>query len=687
MLPLCLTTALVPLLAGPAAAQDGAPPARQLLLDYSAFTRLAGTSGSLRAAEFLSGVLEEAGWQVTLDERVVLLSLPRLTELEVFADGSGGAPLVRRIENFDPDARPAEDLPPFNAWSASGEVRAQVVDCGYGMRADFEALRQARVELAGTIALCRYGQGYRGFKPALAAEYGCVGALLFSDPADDGAERGPVWPAGPWKPGWAVQRGSIAPMGDAPGDLSTPGFPSPAPGEAPAQPRRSGAALDAALPGIPCLPIGADDAAVLRAELRARRMLQADGSRKSEKVGPGPVEVRLRVEAPRELRTISNVLARLPGKRAGAFAAAGNHRDAWVRGAHDAGGGTVALLRAAQRLGDRARAGWRPEHGILLAFWDAEETGIVGSTEFVEANAALLERELIAYVNADTAVSGARFGVSGTPGLEALVQRAAARVPSATVDGTLADEWFADAGDGRIPELRLPGSGSDHAAFLHHLGLPVLDVAFGGASGGQYHTSFDDFAMVERFLDPGFVGHELAGAFCAELLAQLADLGHLAFDDAYAAREMARHAERAAEWLGAERAARLAAAYASLSGAIERAWAERRADAGLAGAPGPAPLGAWPSFLAALDARPAARDALLDAPRAPAFYRGLRRADGLPGRAWFRNALWAPDPATGYASLTFPTLRAAEGDEAALDLALGELVDTADRLRATWEAR
>ena len=626
----------------PAASSEG-PPARALLLELTSTPRWAGTSGSRWGADLVARRLAEAGWQVELDQRVVLLSLPRRVELALY-EGDAAAPFLERIESFDPDAVPAGDVPLYSAYSASGSARAPVVDVGRGLRADYERLKAAGIDVRGAIALARYGGAYRGVKADLAQEFGCVGVLLYSDPAGDGDERGATWPEGPWKPDWDAQRGSIAPMARAPGDPSTPGWASPKPGEH--GKRLTAAELEAALPRILCTPIGARDARALQARLQHVKLTGADGKESELPVGPGPVQVRLTLDLPRDLRTIHNVIARLPGRGEG-LVLAGNHRDAWVRGAHDAGSGTVALLRAAQRLGERSKAGWKPQHTLVLGFWDAEEFGLIGSTEWGEAHAELLRAHGLAYVNADTAVGGPRFGASGTPGLLGALERALAPMACLTTgEGTptsLWAQWVASFKDGP-PRLGLPGSGSDFAVFLHHLGMPVLDIGFDGNDGGQYHTRFDDFLMVERYLDPGFRAHEAAGEFFERLLADLADDPAAGFDGAEAARAMAAHAR--ASGLDAAAMERLATAFEDLA----RAWQGERAMT--------------------------------------SFYRGLHLEEGLAGRPWFRNPLWAPGSEAGYGAETFPELRAAalRGPEelaGAVDALCGELA----ALGAAWHGK
>jgi N-acetylated-alpha-linked acidic dipeptidase len=578
------------------------PPSRELLKSFTERPRVAGTSGSEWGAQWVATQLEAAGWTVERDERIVLLSLPRRIEVGIL-DGNG-LELSRRVERYDPDAVPPGEIPPCLSWSAEGRVVAPVVDAGHGLRDDFEALKAAGVKLEGTIALARYGGSYRGVKADLAEEYGCVGVALFSESADDGTERGDSWPEGPWKHEDHCQRGSILPIANAPGDPSTPGWPSPAPGETAR--RLDAEQRDAALPRIPAVPIPMREARIILQRL--------DGA------GPGPVRLELIVDQPRELRPIVNVIARLEGA-GDDVVIAGNHRDAWVRGAHDAGSGTVALLRAAQRLAARRADGWQPRNDIMLAFWDAEETGLIGSTEWVEAHAVMLNDHLIAYINADAAVSGPDFaGASGMPGLEEVLARALSTV-AAEQHANQLQRWR-DL-NGEDPRIEIAGSGSDYTAFLHHLCLPVLDFSFGGNNGGQYHTRFDDFALVDRYLDPGFVGHERVGAFVAELLAILSTEGKAAFDGELFCERLASMT-RDAVWLGGSNALPLAEAFDSLAAAL------RETNAG--------------------------RDGRLLAQ--------LALQDGLPGRQWFKNPLWAPGLATGYAPEFLPLLASAAQDGA-----------------------
>ncbi|MFN9786300.1 MAG: M28 family peptidase, partial [Planctomycetia bacterium] len=507
------------------AVQD-APPARQLLLELTEATRLAGTRGSRLAADRCARRLEEAGFEVEIDQREVVQVLPLRTHLRAEAEGTL---LFERHSAFDPEAIPTGDVPLLNSGTRSGRVRAPVVDVGRGLREDYARLAAAGVDVRGMIALCRYGGAYRGVKIDLAAEHGCAGVLLWNDPARDGFERGAPWPRGPWKPAHEAERGSVTPIGRVPGDPSTPAGASGAPSSTTS--RLEGQEFERTLSRLPCLPIGAGDARSLLARMERR----GEGL-----FGPGPALVEFEVHAPPRRVVLFNVVARLAGRDA-RFVLAGNHRDAWVRGANDAASGTVALLRAAQVLGARAKDGWRPASGIAIALWDGEEFGLVGSTEWAEAHAQDLRANLVAYLNMDVGVSGPRFGgADGTPGLLGALRAVLERIPahdagSSDAPTTLWGQWQLAAKSDE-PPLDLPGSGSDFTVFLHHLSLPVLDLGFSGNGGGQYHTAFDDFAQVEAHLDPGFVGPELAGRFLAELVAELAERGSAAFDASGAAR-------------------------------------------------------------------------------------------------------------------------------------------------------
>lgn len=603
---------MLPVLLAALAQHEGAPSARALLLELTEQTRLAGTRGSQLAAERCAEHLRQAGFTVEIDRREVVQALPLSIELRAT---DAGRTVLERWSSFQPDAIPAGDVPLVNGGTKSGRVQGRVVDVGRGLREDYERLAAAGIDTRGCIALARYGGAYRGVKVDLAAARGCVGVLLWNDPARDGFERGTPWPLGQWKPAHEAERGSVTPIGRSPGDPSTPAGASGAPNTQ--TERLTGDALERTLSRLPCIPISASEGR----ELLARA---------------ATATVEFEVQAPPRLVVLHNVIARLDGT-SDLLVLAGNHRDAWVRGANDAASGTVALLRAAHILGARAKAGWKPAHDIGIALWDGEEFGLVGSTEWAEAHAAELRQNLLTYINMDVGVSGVRFGgADGTPGLLGTLRAALERVPAAAAEGrstgSLWDEWATAADQQKpatTPRLDLPGSGSDFTVFLHHLSLPVLDLGLSGNGGGQYHTAFDDLPVVERHLDPGYVGHELAARLMSELLSEFAMRGDESFAAAEAARDLGERTQAAAQELAkTEGTAGLQAAFTS-AGAAWLAAAERLQARTEAGQP--------------LSGR--AFYALLEAP--------------LEGRPWFRNTIWAPGLELGYGSELYPTLRAA----------------------------
>jgi N-acetylated-alpha-linked acidic dipeptidase len=430
----------------------------------------------------------------------------------------------------------------------------------------------------------------------------------------------------------------------------------------------SQAELEDALPKIPCTPIGWAEAEMIQAHLQLRDMMGAEGHDVQTPIGPGPALVHLVVDQPRDLRTIRNVIATLPGASEDCVIA-GAHRDAWVRGANDDGSGVVCMIRAAQRLAEKVKSGWKPANTIMIALWDAEEFGMIGSTEWAEAHADMITQHCFAYVNSDTGCSGTHFrGASGTPGLLRVLKTALERVPTPEPrkDGepkNLWEDWGTALKPGEPTEIEPAGSGSDFVAFLHHLSRPVVDISLSGNRGGQYHTSFDDFAMVERYLDPGFVGHEMCGQLIAELLLELDAQGpRKSFDSHEAMAALAALARKtgtlkdpgeSTPWLGGVRAERIARALEQMGNSVTLDPSR------------PSEMGDPTSNTLVPHGMPELR-----------CYEELALDGGIAGRSWFRNPIWTPGLEDGYGSEYFPELRAAaKRGSQPLDHAVDQLVE------------
>ncbi|RMH01270.1 MAG: M28 family peptidase [Planctomycetota bacterium] len=448
--------------------------------------RLAGGPGGGAAADLAAEVFAAAGLRV--ERTAFQVHAPRQTGQELLILPEEGPPVALDLHErgFAEDPGSSEKVPPMHGLTAAGVAEGPVIHAGFGRAEDFAALREAGVELTGAIALIRYGRIYRGLKVANAEAAGCAGALLYTDDRDDGSARGPVLPEGPWRPPDGIQRGSVF-NGD--GDPATPGWAS-----LPGADRRPPAAHPGMV-GIPSLPIGSAN---------ARAVL---GGAPPERGARGR-RVRLRVEQDPRPVEIEDVLGWIDGSvRPDEWVLAGAHRDSWGPGAVDNGSGTVVLFETARVLGQALAQGWRPDRTLVLATWDAEEWGLMGSTEWVELRREELIGRGVAYLNLDTVASGPSFGATCTPGL-AEVLRAAC-----TAEGVSPPD-----------SLGAPGGGSDHVPFLELAGMEVGAFGFHGASGA-YHSAYDTPWLVETHLDPDFAHHAAAARLLIRLLTDLSGSG------------------------------------------------------------------------------------------------------------------------------------------------------------------
>jgi N-acetylated-alpha-linked acidic dipeptidase len=454
------------------------------------------------------------GYDARIETFEVLFPTPKLRRLEMVAPTRFRARLDEGSLAEDPTSKQkSEQLPGYNAYSADGDVEAELVYVNYGLPADYEELATRGIDVRGKIVLARYGGSWRGIKPKVAAEHGAIGCLIYSDPSGDGYTQGDVWPKGGWRSRDSVQRGSVADMPIYSGDPLTPGV------GATKEAARLTLAEARTLARIPVLPISYGDAEPL---LRALGGPMTPESWRGAlpipyRFGPGPARVHLALAFDWSLKPVHNVIAVLPGATLpDEWIVRGNHHDAWVNGALDPVSGMVALLAEAKAIGALAKQGFRPQRTLVYAAWDGEEAGLLGSTEWVETHAAELRDKAVAYLNTDS-VSRGLLGVGGSQSLERLVNEVGravidpergvsvlARAKAASIaqgdDKTRADLRARE--DLRIEAL---GSGSDFTPFLQHLGIAALNVGFGGEEQyGQYHSIYDSIAHFERFGDPGF---------------------------------------------------------------------------------------------------------------------------------------------------------------------------------------
>ena len=618
---------------------------------------VAGTPAQARTRDYVIEQMKAMGLETEV--RTYDVWLPHATSVSVTRLGVGDSTVLDLSEPpIAGDAATA--LPQYltvNGSSGAGVARGELVFVNYGLIEDYAVLDALGVSVRGKVVLARYGRSFRGIKAREAEKRGAVAVLIYTDPADDGYARGDMYPDGPMRPNRGVQRGSVY---NGTGDPLTPGYAS-----VPGAPRLTPA--QTSLPKIPVVPISAVSAQQLLQPLRGTNVPNGwqGGIGLRYHVGPGPVQVKVDVRtdaATNGTKQIFNTLGFLRGSEfPDQYVYIGGHRDGWGPGAADNISGTVSILEAAHSLADMAKTGWRPKRTIVFATWDAEEWGLVGSTEYVEQDSLRLQQGAVAYFNQDVAAQGSAFGGGGSPSLRATLRDVLHVVPEPKGKGTVYDAWRAASGlasDTLEPPMGDPGGGSDFAGFYNHLGIPIAEWGFGGPAG-TYHSAYDTHAWMLKFGDPGFLYHATAARIVAAMAVRVADADILPYDyvefartmRAYIAPIQKSYADR--KW-NATSLTPLAAAITRLERA-SAAFAITR-DARLA------------STLPR-ETRAAANAALLKVERA------FARPSGLKGRPWYRSLIYAADVDNGYATMSFPGVNEAvrAGDEATAKAEIADL--------------
>jgi len=625
---------------------------------------MAGTEASRRVAEWLRDEYRSFGFEAEIVSYSVWMPQPREVKLELTQPETKTLASPEQPIDVDKDTYDNRAVVAFNSYSPSADVSAPVVYLNYGTRSDYEQLARLGVSVEGKIVIARYGRGYRGIKLKLAEEHRALAVILYSDPQDDGAVAGPTYPNGPWRPGSGIQRGSVMYTQIYPGDPLTPGV------AATPSAKRLLPADAVNLPRIPALPISAEDAAVILRNLGGAQAPTdwQGGLPLSYHVGPGDAEVHLKLLMDYQQRPLYDVIARLRGSQDGEWIILGNHHDAWVYGAADPGSGTASLLEAARALGVLARSGWKPRRTLVICQWDGEEEGLLGSTEWVEGNAAELQQKAIAYINTDVGVAGSNFEASAVPSLKDLVRDVTRDVEDPQTGQSVEQAWVHSIEQqqknpsdtrrqalprdpsGKVP-LGALGSGSDFSAFLDHAGIPSVDLGFTGPYG-VYHSIYDDFYWMKHFGDPTFSYHVTLAQILATVALRLDEADLLPFNyPAYA--------------LEIEHAA--TDAFTRTTNLNDQDALEATLDAA-------AHLSA--SAHRASEALHAISDVPLDPAIASdinhalaAVERALLAPNGLTGRPWFKHTIFAPGSYDGYAATPIPGENdaLARNDSATLD--------------------
>ena len=630
-----------------------------------------------KTAVYVAEKFKAAGLDTKIVPYKVLLNKPVSIAIEAFdAHGrqlmSGPTPehVDPKVDGGDPFQDDPRILPAFNGSSPSGDVTGEVVYANYGTLADFKELAKLGVSVKDKIVLVRYGGNFRGVKVYIAQKYGARGVLIYSDPADDGYYRGDVYPKGPYRPESAVQRGSVQFLPIYPGDPETPGVAStpdlPDSKRIPAEQTRG--KLSNNQPSIPANPLSYKDAApILHALAGPNSPRDWQGAlpfayHLGSSDPANRVTVHMKLQQDIALRTIWDVVGTINGTdptQKDNWVVAGNHRDAWVYGAVDPNSGTAAMLESVHGLGELLKQGWKPKRKIVIASWDAEEEGLIGSTEWAEDNAKILSHA-VAYFNTDVAVSGPSFNASAVPSLKQFVREVTRQVPS-PAGGTVYEQWkksqeesrerrgtSGNSGSPTHPSARIGddvrvgdlGSGSDYTPFIQHLGVPSTDIGSDGPYG-VYHSVFDNYNWFIKFADPTFVyEQQQARVFGLEIL-HMADTDVIPYDYDLYGKEIIGYLEDAHKRStgGKSRTAPEPTTPLDLDFTAALAAAHRFAAAGAA--------------IRTLQSTPPANatdlnKSLRDAETA------LLNPDGLPRRTWYKHLIYSPGEFTGYTAVVIP---------------------------------
>jgi N-acetylated-alpha-linked acidic dipeptidase len=628
--------------------------AGQHLKTLTAEPHLAATPEDRKTADYVAQKFRAAGLETEIVSYRVLMNQPKQVRVEAF-DASGkrlmSGPTREHVAG-DPYQDDPRVMLPFNGSAASGDVTAEVVYANYGRLEDFDHLAAQHIDLRGKIVLIRYGVNFRGVKVYLAEQRGAAGVLLYSDPKDDGFSKGKAYPLGPWRPETGIQYGSVQYQFKYPGDPETPGVASTLdlPDSARVSPY-------GAQPRIPSVPISYHDAApILQALTGPSAPQDWQGALPFRYhlgvAAEGGVKVHMVSVQDEQRRIIWDVIGKIKGTEyPDQWVVAGNHRDAWIFGAVDPSSGTAAMLESVHGVGALLKQGWRPKRTLIFASWDAEEEGLIGSTEWVEQNAPAMQR-VVAYFNTDVAVSGPEFSADAVPSLKQFLRELTRSVPS-PLGGTVYQQWRAnqsaqsglrgynatrEAGeDVHVGDL---GSGSDFAPFFEHAGVPSTDIGSNG-SYGVYHSVFDNYAWYTMNADPNFAYlQQMARVFGLEAL-RMADADVLPYDYVAYADAIRSYLDAAKKKAGSDRSSSVG---------------QNAGDSCLDFAP--AQVAAARFAEAAKRARSQQIAATGDLVRLNLALRQTETAllseAGLPNRPWFRHVIYAPGELTGYAAVVIP---------------------------------
>jgi N-acetylated-alpha-linked acidic dipeptidase len=654
----------------------------ETIRDLSSRPHNVGSPGSREVAEKIQQLFTNYGFSVHMDVYQVLFPVPKIRILEMTAPQTYHALLKEPAIKEDLSSAQEGQLPTYNAWSADGNVQAELVYVNYGLNADYEDLARMGIDVKGKIVIARYGQSWRGIKPKIAQEHGAIGCIIYSDPKDDGYYQGDVYPKGAFKNEYGVQRGSVMDMVIYPGDPLTPGI------GATKEAKRYATHQEAPnLLKIPVLPISYHDARPLLESLAGP--VAPENWRGAlpftYHVGPGKSVVHLELQFDWKLVPCYDVVAMIKGSEfPDEWIIRGNHHDAWVNGAQDPISGQAAMLEEAKALGTMVKSGWKPRRTIVYCAWDAEEPALVGSTEWVEDHAKLLQQNTVVYINSDE--NGRGFlNAGGSHALEKLVDEVAKGIPDPQSGVSIYDRLKAhqvliaptptlakEMMDKSSLHLQALGTGSDFSPFLQHLGIPCLNLAFSGEdNSGDYHSIYDSYENFIRFIDPGFVYEAALSKMAGHSAMRMINADILPFDFRILFREIKSYTAELQTLITNLRESTLVS-----NEIIRKKYWIIAGDTSMPFTPETlkqtvpyidfSPLENAVTGLgrAADHAYELSKNALPDSKLADSLNRHFYRAEqellldqGLPLRPWYKHVLYAPGYYTGYSVKTMPGIR------------------------------
>ncbi len=656
----------------------------QLIKDMSARPHHVGSPGGKAVADYIYNKFKSWGYDVRIETYYVLFPTPKTRLLEMTSPAKFKATLMEKVLAEDATSdQTSEQLPPYNCWSADGDVTSELVFVNYGLPEDYDYLNRLGIDVKGKIVIAKYGRSWRGIKPKVAQEHGAIGCIIYSDPKDDGYYDGDVYPKGAFKNEYGVQRGSVLDMPIYPGDPLTPGYAS----------TKDAKRLDRKdatnLLKIPVLPISYHDAEPLLRSLEGP--VAPDDWRGAlpftYHIGPGKSTVHLKLEFNWDTKPINNIIAKLPGsERPDEWVIRGNHHDAWVNGAGDPISGQAAMMEEARAVSELVKTGWKPKRTLAYCAWDGEEPSLMGSTEWVEDHADELQQKTVAYINSDGNGRGF-FGVGGSHALEGFMNEVGRDVTDPETGISILDrrrevniisaknekskkEMLAK----KTISIEALGSGSDFSAFLQHLGIPSFNLGFGGEDpGGEYHSIYDSYDDYRRFKDPSFIYGVVLAKTAGRTALRLANAEVLPFDFKSLYKTMNGYAS---EVIALADQMRESTEVENML--IKEKFYSNTTDTAKKLLP-PSPKDEVPylnfsslqNSMAILEKTTNhLSDALakgkLDAAKQDEVNKSLYRAEqklltenGLPRRGWYKHAIYAPGFYTGYGVKTLPGIREA----------------------------